>query len=85
VHGQTHRYDGSIKGVFVRAGKLVEYFFLSAWAVVSQPHLVEVDFLNHVMVQDAVIRIIEFIGEASNNIQRGFPEFAALHDDTPSG
>jgi uncharacterized protein with HEPN domain len=45
--------------------------------------LVEVGFLNNEMAQDAVIRNIEIIGEASNNIQRVFPEFATLHDDIP--
>jgi uncharacterized protein with HEPN domain len=43
----------------------------------------EVAFLNSELVQDAVIRNIEIIGEASNNIQRVAPEFAAQHDDIP--
>ena len=43
----------------------------------------EVGFLNSELVQDAVIRNIEIIGEASNNIQRVAPEFAALHADIP--
>ncbi|TYC51422.1 DUF86 domain-containing protein [Zoogloea oleivorans] len=43
----------------------------------------EVGFLSSELVQDAVIRNIEIIGEASNNIQRVAPEFAALHDDIP--
>lgn len=43
----------------------------------------EMGFLNSELVQDAVIRNIEIIGEASNNIQSGAPEFAALHDDIP--
>lgn len=43
----------------------------------------EVGFLNSELVQDAVIRNIEIIGEASNNIQRVDTEFAALHDDIP--
>ncbi len=43
----------------------------------------EVGFLNNELVQDAVIRNIEIIGEASNNIQRVGPEFAAEHDDIP--
>ena len=43
----------------------------------------EVGFLRNEMAQDAVIRNIEIIGEASNNIQRVAPEFAALHDDIP--
>ncbi len=37
----------------------------------------EVGFLNSNLVQDAVIRNIEIIGEASNNIQRAALEFAA--------
>ena len=43
----------------------------------------EVAFLNSEMVQDAVIRNIEIIGEASNNIQRVAPTFAAQHADIP--
>lgn len=43
----------------------------------------EVTFLNSELVQDAVIRNIEIVGEASNNIQRVAPEFAAQHDDIP--
>lgn len=43
----------------------------------------EVAFLNSELVQDAVIRNIEIIGEAANNIQRLDPEFAAQHDDIP--
>lgn len=35
------------------------------------------------MVQDAVIRNIEIIGEASNNIQKHYPEFAASHPELP--
>ena len=43
----------------------------------------ETAFLNSELVQDAVIRNIEIIGEASNNIQRVAPEFAARHDNIP--
>lgn len=43
----------------------------------------EIGFLASELVQDAVIRNIEIIGEASNNIQRVAPEFAALHDNIP--
>ncbi len=43
----------------------------------------EVTFLNSELVQDAVIRNIEIIGEASNNIQRIAPEFALQHDNIP--
>ena len=43
----------------------------------------EVTFLSSRLVQDAVVRNIEIIGEASNNIQRVAPTFAAQHDNIP--
>lgn len=43
----------------------------------------EMAFLASKLVQDAVIRNIEIIGEASNNIQRVSPAFAAQHDSIP--
>lgn len=43
----------------------------------------EVAFLNSELVQDAVIRNIEILGEASNNVLRADPAFAAEHDDIP--
>lgn len=43
----------------------------------------EIAFLSNKLVQDAVIRNIEIIGEASNNIQRVAPEFAAQNDNIP--
>lgn len=43
----------------------------------------EVEFLNSGLVQDAVIRNIEIIGEASNNILRVDPAFALQHDHIP--
>lgn len=43
----------------------------------------EVAFLGNELVQDAVIRNIEIIGEASNNIQRVDAAFAAQHEDIP--
>ena len=35
------------------------------------------------LTQDAVIRNLEVIGEASNNIQKRFPDFAAAHPELP--
>jgi uncharacterized protein with HEPN domain len=35
------------------------------------------------MTQDAVIRNLEIIGEASRNIARDCPEFAAAHPELP--
>lgn len=43
----------------------------------------EVGFLNSDLVQDAVIRNIEIIGEAANSIQRVDAQFAADHGDLP--
>lgn len=40
-------------------------------------------FLNSKLVQDAVIRNLEVIGEASRNIERVHPEFAAAHPEIP--
>lgn len=42
-----------------------------------------VAFLNNLLVQDAVIRNFEIIGEASNNIEKHYPEFAAAHPELP--
>ena len=43
----------------------------------------EVTFLDNELVQDAVIRNIEIVGEAANNIQRVDADFAARHEDIP--
>ena len=43
----------------------------------------EVEFLNNPLVQDAVIRNLEIIGEASNNIEKHYPDFAASHPELP--
>ena len=43
----------------------------------------EAGFLNSELVQDAVIRNIEIVGEAANNILRVAAEFAAANADIP--
>ena len=43
----------------------------------------EATFLQHEMVQDAVIRNLEVLGEASNNVSKHYPEFAAQHPELP--
>ena len=43
----------------------------------------ETSFLANKLVQDAVIRNLEVIGEASNNIEKRFPEFVTAHPDLP--
>lgn len=40
-------------------------------------------FLQSELLQDAVVRNIEVIGEATNNIQRVDPSFATAHSDVP--
>jgi len=45
--------------------------------------MVETQFLASEITQDAVIRNFEIIGEASRNIERNCPEFAAAHPDLP--
>lgn len=43
----------------------------------------ETTFLKAELVQDAVIRNFEIIGEASRNISRRFPDFAESHSEIP--
>lgn len=43
----------------------------------------EVAFLQNELLQDAVIRNLEILGEASNNIQKHYPEFAKQHSELP--
>ena len=40
-------------------------------------------FLADSMLQDAVIRNLEIIGEAARNVDRRFPEFARQHPEVP--
>ena len=40
-------------------------------------------FLANTLVQDAVIRNLEIIGEASRNIERAAPEFMAANPELP--
>jgi uncharacterized protein with HEPN domain len=42
-----------------------------------------VTFLNSILLQDAVARNFEIIGEASHNIARDFPAFAPQNPDIP--
>lgn len=43
----------------------------------------EVAFLQSELIQDAVIRNLEILGEASNNIQKHYPDFTARHSELP--
>lgn len=42
-----------------------------------------VAFLGNEMAQDAVLRNLEIIGEASHNIEGHYPDFAAAHPELP--
>ncbi|MBV5295273.1 MAG: DUF86 domain-containing protein [Curvibacter lanceolatus] len=46
-------------------------------------HLDAKAFTNEKLVQDAVIRNLEVIGEAGNNIEKHHPGFAAAHPELP--
>ncbi len=43
----------------------------------------EVEFLNSELIQDAIVRNLEVIGEAANNIQRVDAAFANAHSEIP--
>ena len=43
----------------------------------------EAAFVQDCRTQDAVIRNLEIIGEASNNIEKRFPDFAAKYPEVP--
>jgi len=45
----------------------------------------EAAFLQDEKTQDAVVRTFEVIGEASNNVTKRFPQFAAQHPEIPWG
>lgn len=46
-------------------------------------NMTEAEFLEHPLVQDAVIRNIEVIGEACRNIESHYPQYAAEHHELP--
>jgi uncharacterized protein with HEPN domain len=43
----------------------------------------EVEFRHSNLIQDAVIRNIEVLGEASNQVLQRYPEFATAHPEVP--
>ena len=43
----------------------------------------EVEFINNELIQDAVIRNIEIIGEASRNIEQHYPDYTQEHPHVP--
>ncbi len=71
----------------VRPQRLADYLLHIAEAVERidryTEDMDEVQFLNSPMVQDAVIRNLEIIGEACNHIEKRYPEFAVAHPELP--
>jgi uncharacterized protein with HEPN domain len=69
------------------AQRLVDYFdhILEAIERIDRytGDIDEVAFLRDEMVQDAVIRNIEIIGEACHNIEVHFPDFTTAHPELP--
>lgn len=67
--------------------RLPDYLGHILEAIERIQHYVEnidaVGFLASQLVQDAVIRNLEVIGEASRNIERVHPDFAAAHPELP--
>lgn len=45
--------------------------------------MAELAFMDDQLVQDAVVRNFEIIGEASHNIEIHYPAFAAAHPELP--
>ena len=43
----------------------------------------EIAFLGNELIQDAVIRNLEIIGEASRNINKHYPEYSEKHANIP--
>jgi uncharacterized protein with HEPN domain len=43
----------------------------------------QAEFVDDELVQDGVIRNLEIVGEASRNIERAHPDFAAAHPELP--
>jgi uncharacterized protein with HEPN domain len=43
----------------------------------------EISFLQNQLVQDAVLRNLEIIGEAANKIRKTEPDFAERHSEVP--
>ncbi len=70
-----------------KSGRVSDYLghILQAIARIER-HTLGVDapgFTSSELIQDAVIRNLEVIGEAANNIQRVDPAFTAAHPEVP--
>jgi uncharacterized protein with HEPN domain len=70
-----------------KARRVPDYIghILQAMARIER-HVAGIDlhgFTASELIQDAVIRNLEVVGEAANNIQRVDPEFTAAHPEVP--
>ena len=69
------------------APRLVEYIehILEAISRITRyvEGIEEQSFVQDKMVQDAVIRNFEIIGEAARNVEKRYPEFAGAHPEVP--
>ena len=73
-----------MSGIELRVRDYLEHARLAIERI--QRYTVDMDqasFLRNEMAQDAVIRNIEIIGEAANNIMKCDPGFARKHDEIP--
>jgi uncharacterized protein with HEPN domain len=69
----THLLDDYIKHILAAIERIQRYC----------ADVDELAFLENEMLQDAVIRNFEVIGEASKNIDRKFPDFMRQHPSLP--
>lgn len=67
------RLVGYLKHIIQAIGRIHEYI----------DSLTEADFIRNHRTQDAVIRNLEIVGEASNNVAKKYPDFAAEHPEVP--
>lgn len=67
--------------------RLIDYLKHIIEAIVRvQNYIEDIDessFLTNDLVQDAVIRNLEIIGEASRNITKHYPEYTKQHSEVP--
>ena len=67
-----------------RLADYVDHILDAIWRISKYCENVdELSFLSNQLIQDAVIRNFEVIGEASNNIDRLFPEFIGQYPHLP--
>lgn len=72
MNARDHRdLEGYLSDILEAIERIAEYVY----------EMDELMFMSSTLVQDAVLRNLEIIGEASNKILKKFPEFSDLHTD----